>query len=139
MNLSNNEIIDLESGAKLEITLAPFLEGERLFSAVADCLKKVNIDGNKEVEDYMNINNLKDAFLTCISSKELKDAIIQCAKRCTYNGQRITSWDFFEDVNVRQDYLPVCWEICKFNLLPFTRNLFAKLNSITGMTKIIQK
>lgn len=129
MNIGNNEKVSLPSGAELEITLAPFLEGEKLFSATAECLKNVNLDGNIDIQDLSTgFNSLKDAFLSCITSREMKDALLNCLKRCTYNGQRITSWDIFDDANARQDYLIVCWEVCKFNLAPFTKSLFSKLS-----------
>ena len=139
-NLGNNEKVSLPSGAELEMTLAPFLEGEKLFSATAECLKKVKIDGNADVEDMTsNINNLKDVFLSCITSQQMKDAMLGCLKRCTYNGQRITSWDIFDDVKAREDYLPVCWEVVKFNLTPFTKSLFSKLSGLIGEAETSQK
>lgn len=129
MNIGNSAKVSLPSGAELEMTLAPFLEGEKLFSATAECLKKVTLDGNIDIQDFTaGFNSLKDAFLSCATSKEMKDAILGCLKRCTYNGQRITSWDIFDDADARQDYLIVCWEVVKFNLTPFTKNLFSKFS-----------
>ena len=135
-NLGNNEKVSLPSGAELEMTLAPFLEGEKLFSATAECLKQVKIDGNTEVEDLTsNLNSLKDVFLMCITSQQMKDAMLGCLKRCTYNGQRITSWDIFDDVKAREDYLVVCWEVVKFNLTPFTKSLFSRLSGLVELAK----
>lgn len=130
MDIGNNAKVSLPSGAELEMTLAPFLEGRKLSKAIAKCLKEVNIDSNTEIE--ANLNTLKDLFMECLTSQEVEDSILACLKRCTYNKQRITSWDIFEDVNARQDYIPVCWEVCKFNLAPFTKNLFAKLSTFIG-------
>ena len=131
-NIGNNEKVSLPSGAELEMTLAPFLEGERLLSAVSECVKDVKIDGNAEVEDFTsNINGIKDIFINCLTSQKVKDAILACLKRCTYNGQRITSWDIFDDANAREDYFSVCWEVVKFNLTPFMKNLISKLSAIT--------
>ncbi len=129
MNIGNQNKVSLPSGAELEMTLAPFLEGERLFAATAECLKSVNIDGDISVEDLTSsFNSLKNVFLSCITSKDLKDALLSCLKRCTYNGQRITSWDIFEEEKAREDYLSVCWEVVKFNLTPFTKSLFSKFS-----------
>ena len=133
MTIGNSAKVSLPSGAVLEMTLAPFLEGERLFSATAECLKAVNLDGNVNVEDLnSSFNGIKNAVLACITSRDLKEALLACMKRCTYNGQRITSWDIFEDVNAREDYLTVCWEVVKFNLTPFTKNLFSKFSVSIG-------
>lgn len=132
MNIGNIAKVSLPSGAALEMTLAPFLEGEKLFSATAECLKTVKLDGLNTEDLTTSFDSLKQAFLACITSSELKDALLSCLKRCTYNGQRITSWDLFEDIEARQDYLSVCWEVCKFNLAPFTKNLFSKFSMSLG-------
>ena len=140
MDIGNSAKVSLPSGAVLEMTLAPFLEGEKLFSATAECLKAVSLDGNFDTEDLSSsFNGLKNAILACLTSRELKDALLACMKRCTYNGQRITSWDIFEDVNAREDYLTVCWEVVKFNLTPFTKSLFSKFSMSLGALKTNQK
>ncbi len=132
MDIGNNAKVSLPSGAELEMTLAPFLEGRKLSKAIANCLKNINVDSNTELE--ANINTLKDVFVECLTSQEVEDSILLCLKRCTYNKQRVTSWDIFEDANARQDYIPVCWEVCKFNLAPFMKSLFAKLSTYLGQT-----
>lgn len=139
-NIGNNEKVSLPSGAELEMTLAPFLEGERLLSAVGECIKDVKVDAGTEVDDLAsNINNIKDMFVSCLTSQKVKDAILACLKRCSYNGQRITSWDIFDDVKAREDYFSVCWEVVKFNLTPFMKNLIAKLSEITQKNGMNQK
>ncbi|MBO7735900.1 MAG: hypothetical protein J6S67_25245 [Methanobrevibacter sp.] len=139
-NIGNNTKVSLPSGAELEITLAPFSEGERLFSATAECLKGVKVDGNADIQDITsNLNGIKDMFLSCLTSQAMKDAILACLKRCTYNKQRITSWDVFDDVKAREDYLAVCWEVVKFNLTPFTRSLFSKFSGLIKETQTSQK
>ena len=132
MTIGNSAKVSLPSGAELEMTLAPFLEGEKLFSAPAECLKTVKVDGLNTEDLTTSFESLKNAILACITSKDLKESLLACLKRCTYNGQRITSWDIFEDVNTRQDYLSVCWEVVKFNLTPFTKNLFSKFSMSLG-------
>lgn len=139
-NIGNQQTVSLPSGAELEMTLAPFTEGERLFTATAECLKSVKVNGNEDVEDLTsNINSIKDAFLSCLTSQAMKDAILGCLKRCTYNKQRITSWDIFDDINARGDYLTVCWEVVRFNLSPFMKSLFSKLSALMETTKMSQK
>ena len=132
MNIGNSAKVSLPSGAELEMTLAPFLEGEKLFSATAECLKTVKVDGLNTEDLTTSFESLKNAVLSCVTSKELKDSLLACLKRCTYNGQRITSWDIFEDIKAREDYLSVCWEVVKFNLTPFTKNLFSKFSMSLG-------
>lgn len=135
MNIGNSAKVSLPSGAELEMTLAPFLEGEKLFSATAECLKTVKMEGLNTDDLSASFESLKSAVLSCITSKELKEALLACLKRCTYNGQRITSWDIFEDVKAREDYLSVCWEVVKFNLTPFTKSLFSKFSMSLGVAK----
>lgn len=139
-DIGNQMKVSLPSGAELEMTLAPFLEGERLFSATAECLKGIKLDGNAEMKDMVgDLNGLKDMFLACLTSQAMKEAILACLKRCTYNKQRITSWDIFDDAKAREDYLAVCWEVVKFNLTPFTRSLFSKLSGLIENAKTSQK
>jgi len=135
-----DEILDnrtetMPSGANLEITLAPFAEGERLFSAAAECLKSVKIDGNTDIGNIeSNINGMKNAALSMLTSPELKSALLGCLRRCSYNGRRITSYDVFEPPEARQDYLTACWEVLKFNLAPFTKSLFTQLRGLMETT-----
>ena len=139
-DIGNQMKVSLPSGAELEMTLAPFMEGERLFTATAECLKGVKVDGNADVQDLTsNLNSLKDMFLSCLTSQAMKEAILACLKRCTYNRQRITSWDVFDSLEARQDYLAVCWEVVKFNLTPFTKSLFSKLSGLIGEAGTSQK
>lgn len=135
MNIGMNKKVSLPSGAELEMTLAPFLEGRKLLAAVSGCIKSVKVDA--ELGDVSNLNSLKDVFLSCLTSKEVEDALLGCLKRCTYNGQRITSWDIFEDLKAREDYMTVCVEVSKFNLAPFTKNLLQLLSGILK-TKTVQ-
>ncbi|MGB2578144.1 hypothetical protein AAIR98_000908 [Elusimicrobium simillimum] len=131
MELSNNQKVTLPSNAEIDMTLAPFEEGNKLFTSVAECLKSVKIDANKDLENIEDhINALKNAFLECITSKDVKDSILLCLKRCSYNGKKIQDWSFFDDVKMRADYLPVCWEVSRFNLAPFMSNLFTKLQPV---------
>lgn len=140
MNIGNSAKVSLPSGAELEMTLAPFLEGEKLFSATAKCLKTVKIDAEMKVDDVTsNVNALKDAFLEFITDREMKEAILGVLKRCTYNGQRITSWEIFDEAKAREDYLPVCWEVVKFNLTPFTKNLISKFSGLIASAKTNQQ
>lgn len=128
MNIGMNEKVSLPSGAVLEMTMAPFLEGRKLLAAISSCIKSVKVDA--DLGQQSSLNSLKDVFLGCLTSKEVEDALLDCLKRCTYNGQRITSWDIFEDLKAREDYMTVCLEVSKFNLAPFTKNLLPLLSGL---------
>lgn len=128
MDIGTSKKVSLPSGAVLEITMAPFLEGRRLLGAVSNCIKSVKVDAS--LGDASNLNSLKDVFLSCLTSKEVEDATLDCLKRCTYNGERITSWDIFDNLKAREDYMTVCVEVVKFNLTPFMKNLLQLLSGI---------
>lgn len=137
--LTNSKIVNLPSGAVLEMTLAPFKDGFRLTQALAACLKPVKIDASRDIED---INNFKDVILAAITSPEVQAALLECLKRCAYNKERVISWDFFDDVSRRVDYFEICWEVATFNVAPFTKNLLTKFGEIAqkvGAQKTGQK
>lgn len=127
MNLTNNQKVALPSGAELEMTMLPFQEGRKLYKAITRALKDVHVDMNMEIQD---LNALKDALIEITTNKEVEDEVLNALKRCTYNNERVLSWDFFDPLDKRQDYFSVCWEVVKFNLYPFASRLFAKLSGL---------
>lgn len=120
--------IEMPSGAKLEITLAPFSDANVLYKKIARELKTVKVNAGMDIEN-MDVNFIKDLMLTAIGSDEIEDAIKTCMKRCTYKGVKIDK-DTFEPEEARGDYFQVCFEIAKENLLPFLKGLFAQLKDI---------
>ena len=131
MDLTNNQKVKLPSGAELEMTMLPFTEGRRLYNAVAKCLKRVNVDMNTDVKD---INALKNAFIEVSTDESVEAEILNALKKCTYNNERILSWNFFDNVDRREDYFLVCWEVLKFNIYPLGSRLFAKLSSLLNQS-----
>jgi len=117
-----NKEITLDSGAKLNITLASFAEGNALFKAFSKVVGKAEIDGQ---EDIKNPLALKDLFCSLVYSDELEKCLWACMKRATYNGHKITP-DTFEEIEARQDYLEVISEVGQFNLTPFLKSLYAR-------------
>lgn len=120
-----NETITLKSGRELQLGLAPFSVGMKLFKTIANELKNVEIDldtldlkkiGGKD------INTLKNAIFQLAGSDALEMALFQCMERCLYDGQKIGRTTF-EPEDARQDYLPVAWEVMKYNLAPFFKGL----------------
>lgn len=115
----------LPSGAKLEITLAPFKDGRALYQAVAEELKGLKLDPNADVD----VNLFKDLFCVGIASKKIETALDVCMRRATYNGLKITD-DTWESVEARGDYLTACMEIAAENIQPFMKPLFAQYADI---------
>ncbi len=115
-----NKSIELPSGAKVAMTLADFESGLALYEAVTEEGYEIRIDVGMEVlELYKNV------FCRASFSKKIKAALWKCFERVTYNGEKITK-DTFEKVEARQDYLKLCMEVGKFNLDPFTKDLYAQ-------------
>lgn len=113
------KIIDLPSGAKLEIALAPFKDAHDLQKALAKEMKEVKIAGGMDITDE---NLIKDVICTALSSDKIIEAVFVCMKRCTYNGLKITL-DTFESEEARGDYYVACMEVAKENILPFLKGL----------------
>jgi hypothetical protein len=122
--------VKVPSGAELKITLAPFSESKALFQAVTEEVKSLKLDPNAEVD----VNFWKDIFCLGISSKRIEQALEPCLKRSTYNGLKIDK-DTFESPESREDYLTVCYEVAKENLLPFTKSLYAQYAPILEKLK----
>jgi hypothetical protein len=136
-----NEKIQLQSGAMLEMTFLDFETAMQLLSAVSEELLKVNVDlGNIDLSDLTGsemdnniINTLKNVVLTMVVSKNLREMLNVAFARCTYNGAKINA-DTFEKVEARKDYFVVCWEVLKFNLLPFLPGIGSSFLTNLGMT-----
>lgn len=118
-------IVELPSGAKLEVAVAPFETAKALYMALAAQMKDLKIEFSTEI----NVNFMKDIACAAVSSKEIESALWACLARCTYNGLKITK-DTFEPEESRQDYMTVCFEVAKDNVAPFLKSLFAKFEGI---------
>lgn len=118
--------VTLPSGAKLLITPSSFPVAKALYQSVLNEMKPVEINSDDEMATFM-----KDIYCHIFSSPEIEKRLFDCMKKATYNGKRIESVDdVFESVEARQDYLDVCYEVALENLLPFTKNLYAKYQAI---------
>ena len=107
----------LDSGAVLEVTMAEFKIGHRLFKAVMQEIKDVNMPDGANV-----VNMIKDVATGLLSSEEVEAVLWECMGRATYNNQKVNP-SLFEDEGIREDYLVVAKEVLVFNLTPFIKNL----------------
>lgn len=110
--------VSLPSGAILKIQVAPFGESKNLYQVFLDELKGLKVDPSAEID----VNLFKDLFCMALSSRKIESALEPCLKRCLYNESKIDK-DTFEPVERRDDYLTVCFEVAKENILPFTKSL----------------
>lgn len=117
--------ITLPSGATLEVTVSPFSISKALYMAIAAEAKDLKLDPKAEVD----VNLYKDLLCMALGSPKIESALYECMKRCTYKGLKITL-DTFEPVDARDDYLTVCFEVARENILPFTKSLSAQFAGI---------
>lgn len=114
--------ITLSSGKILEIQIAPFSTANALNKAIAKELKGVKLD---LTQDLGNPELIKDLVCTAIASEEIMMAVMECMKRCTYNGHRINSEEVFEPEEARADFFPCCKEVIMENVRPFLKSLLS--------------
>lgn len=118
-------ILQLPSGAELEIQLAPFADAKALYQAVLEELKSIQVRDETEID----LGLVKDLFCVGFSSKKVEAALEKCFKKCLYNKLPITA-DTWEPAEARGDYLKVCVEVAKENIAPFVKSLSAEFSQI---------
>lgn len=119
--------ITLPSGAILKINLAPFADAKGLYQSLLEELKSVELNSKKEITEV-----IKDMACLAFSSKKIEAAIWKCFEKCLYNDMKIDK-DTFEPMEARGDYMVVCVEVAKENVLPFAKNLYAQYETILAM------
>jgi len=125
--------IDLPSGAKLKITLAPFADSRELYQAMLEEMKLIDFKSTMQFSEIM-----KEIICYAFSSKRLESCLEKCFKKCLYNsgnGDLKIDKDTFEPAEARDDYLTVCLEVAKENIMPFTKSLYAKFQPVIEKIK----
>lgn len=90
---------------ELEVHLANFVEGERLFTAVAKCYSE-GLEG-----------------VALLDNDKVKVALLPCIQKSFFDNEPIKDLSFFEDVNKRQFYVPICMNVIEINVKPFMTSL----------------
>lgn len=123
----------LPSGAELKITLSDFETSKALYQAIADECKNIKMNPKDEVE-----NLVKDLACVALSSKKIEECLWKCMERATYNSVKITK-ETFEPEQTRDDYLAVCMEVARVNVLPFMKSLYAQFSHVLpGVITVLQ-
>ena len=107
--------VSMPSGAELVVNVAPFKDSKALFQAIIKEWKDLGPDS------FLNMGKM---FSSAFSSPDVEAALWPCAIRSLYNGEKITP-DSFEAEEMRQDFIPVCLEVVRENIGPFTKSLFS--------------
>ena len=116
--------IKLPSGAVLKIQLAPFSDAKALYQAVLEEIKLIEISSKEDLTSVF-----KNLACVGFSSKKIEQCLEVCFKKCLYNsgkGDLKIDKDTFEPIENRGDYLFVCVEVAKENILPFMKSLYAQ-------------
>jgi|SRR5215217_2733933 len=127
--MNERRLVELPSGAKLRIQIAPFAVAKKLYQVVAKEAKGIEYDHNKTEVGTV----VKDLVLSAFSSEEIDAALWACLTSCTYDGsgkELRVDQHTFESIDARQDYIKACIEVAKDNIGPFAKSLFADFNEI---------
>lgn len=120
--------VTLPSNHILELGTPEFSSAKKLFKTLAKELRDVDI--NLESLDFQalggkDVNAFKNVFLQVAASDAIEACVFECAAKSLLQGQKITV-NTFNDVELRQDYLLVAWEVMKLSLSPFFASLTLK-------------
>ena len=125
--------IELPSGAQLKVQPASFADSKSLYQAILEEAKSFSIGNGTEITSLV-----KDLFCAGFSSKKVEAALWTCMQRCIYvseRGELKIDKDTFEPIESREDYMPVCIEVAKANILPFVKGLYAEYQRALAMTE----
>ncbi len=149
-----NLIKTLDSGATLEIQLAPFELGNELRKVVLREIAKIDISfgefnlnslgAESKLKDFiannMNdqaFNTVKNVVATLASSEEIERVLWKCFQYSLYNKKKIVvENNIFEDEVARGDYFIVAKEVLVFNISPFLKGLVSQLSALIAQKAI---
>lgn len=124
------------SGAVLKILPSPFAAAKALYQAVLREARGIDISSATELPTLY-----KNLFCAGFSSPEIDRCLWECLKRCTYNkgdaDHKITD-QTFEPLEARDDYMVVCLEVAKANILPFAKSLYAEYQRVLSTAQSTQ-
>lgn len=122
--------VKLPSGAVLEVSPSPFAVSKALYQALLKEARGLNISTKAELQSVY-----KEIFCAGFSSPEIEECLWECFSRCIYRDKRGAlkiDADTFEPVEARDDYMKVCLEVAKENVLPFAKSLYAEYLQMLG-------
>ncbi len=128
--------VKLPSGAVLKITPSPFADAKALYQALLREARGLEFSPKMEIQTLY-----KDLFCIGFSSPEIEASLWKCFERCIYNsgkGDLKIDKDTFEPITAREDYMSVCVEVAKENVLPFAKSLYAEFQRALAMTENAQ-
>lgn len=136
------EEIILPSGAKLQITVAPFADSHALLKAILRSVRGAQfstgiMDTDMSMEGIKNspeaLSQIIDKVLSIATSDEVDAALRKCFERVIYQGVKLTI-SIFDDPNfsedIRVDYYTICMKVIEANCKPFFKETFSGLSAL---------
>lgn len=124
--------IILDENNALELDYANWGQVMDLIKVIATILKNNNINigldkllnGNIDNIDGL-LNSIFPIICDAVSNNDLIKCIFVCAENSLINGERINK-EYFEYIENRPYFFKTMFEIIKFNLLPFFKQVVMK-------------
>lgn len=142
--MSQSQEFDLPSGARLTISVAPFLDAKHLHDAILKALKGggiAELDLSK-LKDFKAggaaVNMIAEKALAMASSPEVEAAVFKCGERALYTPAGSStpmkvSKGMFDDgelgIKAREDYYLIAVRIIEVNFMPFLAPIFSALKA----------
>jgi hypothetical protein len=149
-----NEPISLPSGRSLQVQIAPFAAGSKLFKAIVAELRTVELDfaqfnltkldPSMDVMEFVKKNPravdiLKNVIFEVASSDSVEAALWECMTRCLIDTKKIDRQSTFESEDARADYIPTAWEVIKVNTFPFFKGIASSFSTSGAPSESDQK
>lgn len=140
------EDINLPSGAKLHITIAPFADAHALLKAILKAVKGTQIsagtlDGDMSMDGILRspelLSQIIDKVLSIATSDEVEACLWKCFERTTYQGiklYRVLMDDPKFSDGIREDYYTICMKVIEANCKPFFKQTFSGLSILAPIT-----
>lgn len=141
----------LASGAKLKVSLAPFVDAKNLQDKILQALTGNGV-GSIDMKIFQDPEKAGsaaiDIAMRVAANKEVESAVFECAKRAlySYDGNEMNrskvDRSLFDDeaagMRAREDFYPICLKIMEVNLKPFLQAIISLLKAQLGMIANIQ-
>lgn len=132
-NLDNmKDIIQLKSGARLEIGKLNFKESQHLLTDILKEIDNLNIVGQDEI-----FNLIKKVTLSPYISLNIKSGLQPALNKTKYNGELLEICMEKNDRKFQADYLIIVYEVLIYNIAPFFCQIHLEFTPILKILKTI--
>lgn len=124
----------LQSGKKVTIDYAPLDNALNLLRTILKECKNAGLNLKIGVDTNLIevLSNNKEVLLNIFSSEAVLEATKECCAKVLYDGKRFKNVDF-ENIEDRQDYIPLLILVAIENLTPFFPQARIVLNPVQSL------